>query len=203
MSTILKLVFGFLALPLCLGQEVSLPSITIGTNTYNHVTVRKRNDTEAIVKFKGGLTMMKLADLPEPLRSEWFDSNKVARARDEALRKENEIRERKRIEEEKVRQAIAEKLTEPPKKVRDDDSVTASPRTAQPKQYEESMDPLKAFSVLLLLIAIYFIPSGVAQARKHRNSVGVFLVNLFLGWTLLGWVFALVWACYQDQPTAK
>jgi hypothetical protein len=53
--------------------------------------------------------------------------------------------------------------------------------------------------MLLLGGIIYFIPSILAAQRSHRNATGVLLVNLFLGWTVLGWVGALVWAVYEDK----
>jgi Superinfection immunity protein len=42
--------------------------------------------------------------------------------------------------------------------------------------------------------AIYFLPTIIAMARSHPATVPLFLLNLFLGWTLLGWVAALVWS---------
>jgi len=47
---------------------------------------------------------------------------------------------------------------------------------------------------LLLLLALYFVPAMVAGARGHQNTAAIFMLNLFLGWTMLGWVIALVWA---------
>lgn len=41
---------------------------------------------------------------------------------------------------------------------------------------------------------LYFVPSVVAMTRHHRNGVAIGMLNIFLGWTLLGWVIALVWA---------
>jgi uncharacterized membrane protein YqaE (UPF0057 family) len=29
------------------------------------------------------------------------------------------------------------------------------------------------------------------------------LINFFLGWTLLGWLGALVWAIYRERDTAR
>lgn len=55
-----------------------------------------------------------------------------------------------------------------------------------------------AGSVILLVVAavIYFLPSIVAGARgKATGTGGVLLVNLFFGWTLIGWLLAFVWAC--------
>jgi hypothetical protein len=49
--------------------------------------------------------------------------------------------------------------------------------------------------LLFLLLATYFIPAIVAGARKHHNAGAIFMLNLLLGWTLIGWVGALVWAC--------
>ena len=45
---------------------------------------------------------------------------------------------------------------------------------------------------ILILAAIYFLPFLVAY--NHKNAVGIFVLNLFLGWTLIGWVGALIWA---------
>ncbi|TRZ48114.1 superinfection immunity protein, partial [bacterium] len=30
--------------------------------------------------------------------------------------------------------------------------------------------------------------------RQHKNSLAIFLLNLLLGWTVLGWVVSLVWS---------
>jgi sorbitol-specific phosphotransferase system component IIC len=57
--------------------------------------------------------------------------------------------------------------------------------------------------LIVLLIVVYFIPTFVADRRK--NHVGaIFALNLFLGWTLLGWVGALVLALWNNNaaPTA-
>jgi hypothetical protein len=47
----------------------------------------------------------------------------------------------------------------------------------------------------------YFLPSIIALARSKRNTLSIFLLNCFLGWTLVGWVVALVWAAKADDPT--
>lgn len=61
----------------------------------------------------------------------------------------------------------------------------------------EVIGPLALF---LLAALVYFIPSIVAKHRKARNCEGIFLLNLFLGWTLLGWVGALIWAHWEEKP---
>ena len=42
-------------------------------------------------------------------------------------------------------------------------------------------------------ILIYFLPTILAA--RHPNSTPIFALNLFLGWTVIGWVMAFVWAC--------
>lgn len=50
-------------------------------------------------------------------------------------------------------------------------------------------------AVWLFLFAVYFVPSLVAAGRKHPNSTAIGVLNLMVGWTILGWVVALVWSC--------
>ena len=56
---------------------------------------------------------------------------------------------------------------------------------------------------ILVVIIVYFMPSIVAGMRRKQNTGAVFALNLFLGWTLLGWVVALVWALTVDQPAPR
>jgi hypothetical protein len=56
--------------------------------------------------------------------------------------------------------------------------------------------------ILILLIFVYFIPSMAAKSRRHRNYSAIAILNLFLGWTLIGWILSLVWA-YTDNVEPK
>lgn len=47
---------------------------------------------------------------------------------------------------------------------------------------------------------LYFLPAILAFARNKRDLVSILLLNLFLGWTFIGWVVALVWAIKVDAP---
>lgn len=53
---------------------------------------------------------------------------------------------------------------------------------------------------LLLAVVVYFAPCGVAYARRHRQLLAIFVLNLLLGWTVLGWIAALIWACIKPAP---
>ncbi len=50
----------------------------------------------------------------------------------------------------------------------------------------------------LFALAIYFLPTLVAISRTHERQFSIALANLFLGWTVVGWVLAMVWA-FSDQ----
>ena len=48
---------------------------------------------------------------------------------------------------------------------------------------------------LLASIIFYFLPFIIALIRGHHQGLAIFLLNLLLGWTFIGWVASLVWAC--------
>jgi hypothetical protein len=48
--------------------------------------------------------------------------------------------------------------------------------------------------VVLLVLCWYFVPSFVALVRKVRHQGSVVVINVFLGWTFIGWVVALAMA---------
>ena len=45
-----------------------------------------------------------------------------------------------------------------------------------------------------MFAALYFLPWIIAWRRRHHNTLAIFVLNFFLGWTIVGWVAALVWA---------
>jgi hypothetical protein len=57
------------------------------------------------------------------------------------------------------------------------------------------------FVILGLAIVLYFLPAIVG--RHKQNAGQIFLLNLFLGWTLAGWIRAFIWACTADSPPSQ
>jgi Superinfection immunity protein/Short C-terminal domain len=49
----------------------------------------------------------------------------------------------------------------------------------------------------IVAFLLYFFPSIVGY--KHRNADSICILNLFLGWTFIGWVVALIWAFSNDK----
>jgi len=52
--------------------------------------------------------------------------------------------------------------------------------------------------IVIMIILFYFLPTIVGFENKKKNAQAIFALNLFLGWTLLGWVVALIWAFTKD-----
>jgi hypothetical protein len=48
--------------------------------------------------------------------------------------------------------------------------------------------------VLTAIACSYLVPALTAMVRGRQSAAGILVFNLFLGWTVLGWVLALVWA---------
>lgn len=53
---------------------------------------------------------------------------------------------------------------------------------------------------LIIVVLLYFVPSIVAASRKVSNAGSVFVINLLLGWTMIGWVVALAMAVKTKIP---
>jgi hypothetical protein len=47
--------------------------------------------------------------------------------------------------------------------------------------------------------AFYFLPTIVALVQARHDKLSIFLLNFFLGWSVIGWVIALVWACKSER----
>jgi len=50
---------------------------------------------------------------------------------------------------------------------------------------------------LIFGIGLYFLPAIIAAVRHTHNSMGILLLNLFLGWTVIGWFAALLMAIFS------
>jgi hypothetical protein len=53
--------------------------------------------------------------------------------------------------------------------------------------------------LILLGIGIYLVPTIIAWRRLHPNRTTIFILNLLAGWTLVGWVAALVWSTSRKR----
>ncbi len=52
-------------------------------------------------------------------------------------------------------------------------------------------------TLILLAVLMYFLPTIIGHNKRH--AAGIFLVNFFLGWTVIGWFAALIWALSSEK----
>lgn len=55
--------------------------------------------------------------------------------------------------------------------------------------------------IIVLGLGLYFLPTWIGGSKP--NGTSIFLLNLLLGWTFVGWVVALVWATSRDTPAVR
>jgi len=58
---------------------------------------------------------------------------------------------------------------------------------------ESLLGPLD-FVMAAIFLAIYLLPTIVAIYRDCESVVWIVLLDIFTGWTILGWIAALGWA---------
>jgi hypothetical protein len=82
------------------------------------------------------------------------------------------------------------------------------PTTADPGTGEIARDLTSAiattiggFILLSLVTLIYFAPSIIADRKHKRNVAAIFIVNIFLGWTFIGWVVCLAWSLTVEHQS--
>lgn len=49
---------------------------------------------------------------------------------------------------------------------------------------------------LVLATLLYFLPAIIAHNK--RDFAAILIVNLLFGWTVIGWIVALIWACAAE-----
>lgn len=53
----------------------------------------------------------------------------------------------------------------------------------------------------VLILLLYFLPTIIAGVRKHHQGGTIAVINFFLGWTLIGWIWALAWSVSATGPS--
>lgn len=82
-------------------------------------------------------------------------------------------------------------------------SAAVAMPAAQTAPSHQSDEAFATVGILLMVIfgaLAYLLPALVASSRNHHQKAAIWILNIFLGWTLLGWVGALVWASTSVRP---
>jgi hypothetical protein len=56
------------------------------------------------------------------------------------------------------------------------------------------LDNTTSVVLLVLIVAIYMLPTLIAFARDHPRRGAITLINVLFGWTLIVWIVVFVWA---------
>lgn len=51
-----------------------------------------------------------------------------------------------------------------------------------------------SFALFAAGVVLYFLPTILAIHKKNPSALWIFLVNVFFGWSVIGWILALIWA---------
>jgi hypothetical protein len=54
--------------------------------------------------------------------------------------------------------------------------------------------------MLMAIVVIYILPTLIAFGREHPRRQDIAVVNIVLGWTLIGWIGAFLWATLAETP---
>lgn len=46
----------------------------------------------------------------------------------------------------------------------------------------------------IIVLSIYMFPTYISWSRKTQYTAGICVLNATFGWTVLGWIGALIWA---------
>ena len=202
MKTFLAL---FASLVLALGAQAL--DITAGKTFYRDCTQVRVEGAELRFIHADGTARVRYNLLSTALQSQFFGPEKIAalqnadiaaaeqkRLADERAAKEREaaaiVNENRRADESVARAAEdARQLAEKEKH-----------RAEQVERERAAASAViwSAIRVWLIWMIIYFIPTIIAMIRKKTNTRAILALNLFLGWTFVGWVVALVWALSVD-----
>jgi len=148
--------------------------------------------------------------LPIALQKQYFDPAKVTAYRQQAevarqAAAAKAAEERRQREQAAARAAQQERERAAEERREEEERRAATRRQEQERiAAEESRKATEAiFSVILVIggiiigLFIYFLPSIVG--RHKTNAGAIFVLNFLLGWSFVGWVGALVWACSKDS----
>ena len=58
---------------------------------------------------------------------------------------------------------------------------------------------MEALFILGAIFVAYFLPAVIAKSRGADNTLAIFFLNFILGWTVVVWVAAFIWACVDKK----
>lgn len=217
---------GVLVLLLCFAAQLAcaFDIITTDGQLYKSCSVTQIEPDALRIIHSDGAARISYDKLPAALQKQYFDPVKVAAYREElatAKRVADEAAAAKaaaQAAEERRQRAIAAALAEEQKEQKEQEEAVRRQEKLTQEEGEQAEKSNAAAAAtrrqtierrkrsflvgivglgIVLSVFVYFLPSIIG--RRKVNSMAIFTLNLFLGWTFFGWVIALVWACTQDS----
>jgi hypothetical protein len=68
------------------------------------------------------------------------------------------------------------------------------PWESLPGGFPFNWSPFISFPFGIIGLGLYFLPTIIAAVRHTDHLLAIVLINIFAGWTFIGWVVALVWS---------
>jgi hypothetical protein len=61
--------------------------------------------------------------------------------------------------------------------------------------------PIPGLAVLFAVgVTMYLLPTIIASHRGVSNVGTIAVLNIFFGWSVVGWILGLAWACKSVKP---
>ena len=54
-------------------------------------------------------------------------------------------------------------------------------------------------SAVFLFLGLHFLPTFVAVLRRNQHAFLIFVLNILVAWTVIGWIVLLVWAAVGEE----
>ena len=74
------------------------------------------------------------------------------------------------------------------------------PKKKRPRLSERKKKRANNFmdGIIILWFLIYFVPAITAYEKKKKDKGAILALNILLGWSIIGWIIALIWAIKKD-----
>lgn len=78
-----------------------------------------------------------------------------------------------------------------------------SPLVPQPAPEPDSTAHAVVAWIFAVLTLCYMLPWAIAATRHTKNAPAIGVLNFFLGWSGVGWLGMLIWACVDEHKNAR
>lgn len=81
------------------------------------------------------------------------------------------------------------------------DGLTMAQCVARYNQEQGEITFVMVLALVALIVGavLWLVPTYIAYRGKHPQRLAIMLLNVLLGWTLIGWVGALVWSVTKSS----